>query len=66
MYSGTYGAALQGKAMVENDCHIEVIDSQLGAGAQMLLVISTAQMAQSGANLDQIVNHVRMLLLPMN
>jgi EDD domain protein, DegV family len=59
MYSGTYGAALQGKAMVKKGCHIEVIDCQLAIGGQMLLVISAAQKAQSGANLDQIANWVR-------
>ena len=59
MYSGTYGSALQGKAMVTKDYHIEVIDSQVAIGGQMLLVISATQMAKSGANLDQIVDWVR-------
>jgi DegV family protein with EDD domain len=58
-FSGTYTAALQGKAMVSKDCRIEVIDSKAGAGAQMLLVISAAKMAQSGANLEQIADWVR-------
>jgi DegV family protein with EDD domain len=58
-FSGTYTAALQGKAMVSKDCRIEVIDSQAGAGAQMLLVIAGAKMAQSGANLEQIADRVR-------
>jgi len=58
-FSGTYTAALQGKAMVKKDCHIEVIDSRAGAGAQMLLVILAAQMAQAGAGLDQIVDQVK-------
>jgi DegV family protein with EDD domain len=57
-FSATYSAALQGKAMVRKDCRIEVIDSQTGAGAQMLLVISAAKMAQAGANLDQVVDQV--------
>jgi DegV family protein with EDD domain len=55
-FSATYRAALQGKATVKNDCRIEVIDSQAGAGAQMLLVISAAKMAQAGASLEQIVD----------
>lgn len=59
MYSGTYDSALQGKAMVTDDCRIEVIDSQLAMCGQMLLVISAAQMAQSGANIDQIVDWVK-------
>jgi len=62
-FSGTYTAALQGKAMVDKDCHIEVIDSKAGAGAQMLLVISAAKMAQRGANLEQIADWVRRAIL---
>jgi DegV family protein with EDD domain len=59
MYSGTYGSALQGKAMVKKKCHIEVIDCQLAIGGQLLLTVMATQMAQSGANLDQIVDWVR-------
>ena len=59
MFSAIYAVALQGKAMVTKNCRIEVIDSQLGAGAQMLLVISAAQMARAGAKLDQIVDGVK-------
>ena len=59
MFSGTYGAALQGKAMVKKNCGIEVIDSRLVACGQMLLVISAVRIAQSGASLDEIVKQVR-------
>jgi len=58
-FSATYEAALQGKAMVGKDCRIELIDSQSGAGGEMLLVTSAAKMAQSGADLDQIADWVR-------
>ena len=58
-FSVTYEAALQAKAMVSKDCRIEVINSQSAAGGEMLLVISAAKMAQSGANLDQIADWVR-------
>jgi DegV family protein with EDD domain len=58
-FSATYAAALEGKAMAKKDCRIEVIDSQAGAGAQMLLVISATKMAQTGANLEQIADWVR-------
>ena len=58
-FSAIYATTLQGKAMVKKDCHIEVIDSRAGAGAQMLLVIAAAKMAQSGVNLEQIVESVR-------
>ncbi len=59
MLSGTYGAALQGKAMAGKKCRIEVIDSQLAIGAQMLLVVFATKLAQSGANLDQISKRVK-------
>jgi len=59
MYSGTYGSALQGKAMVAKDCRIKIIDSPVAIGGQMLLAVFAAQMAQSGANLDQIANWVK-------
>jgi DegV family protein with EDD domain len=58
-FSGTYTAALQGKATVSKGCRIEIIDSKEGAGAQMLLVISAARMAQAGANLEQIADWVK-------
>lgn len=58
-FSAIYATALQGKAMVKKDCHIEVIDSRAGAGAQMLLVMATAKMAQSGASLEQLADWVR-------
>ena len=59
MYSGTYGSALQGKAMVKKKCRIEVIDSQLAVGGQMLLVVLAAQMAKDGDNLSQVASWVR-------
>jgi DegV family protein with EDD domain len=59
MLSGTYGAALQGKAMAGKKCRIEVIDSQLAISAQMLLVVFATKLAQSGANLDQISKRVK-------
>lgn len=58
-FGAIYTTALEGKAMVKEECRIEVIDSQAGAGAQMLLVIGAAKMAQSGANVEQIVESVR-------
>jgi len=59
MLSGTYGAALQGKAMAGKECHIEIIDSQLAIGAQMLLVVLATKLAQSGENLAQISKRVK-------
>ncbi|MDY7018847.1 MAG: DegV family protein [Chloroflexota bacterium] len=58
LYSGTYRVALQAKTMVAKDCRVEVIDCRSAIGGQMLLTISATQMAQSGANLDEIVDWV--------
>ena len=57
--SAIYEMALQGRAMIEENCHIEVIDSKSGIGGQMLLVIFAAQMAKAGAKLDNIIQWVR-------
>ena len=59
LYSATYEVALQGKTMVAKDCRIKVIDSQFAIGGQTLLAIKSAQMAQSGATLDQIADWVK-------
>lgn len=58
LLSATYSAALQGKAMVTKDCRIEVIDSRTAIGGQMLLTIKAAEMANSGADLDQVAGWV--------
>jgi DegV family protein with EDD domain len=58
-FSAIYATALQGKAMVNKDCRIEVVDSRAGAGGQMLLVIAAAKMAQSGANLDELTDWIK-------
>jgi len=58
-FSAIYATALQGKAMVNKDCRIEVVDSRAGAGAQMLLVIAAAKMAQSGASLDELRDWIK-------
>ena len=58
-FSAIYATALQGKAMVKKDCRIEVIDSRAGAGQEMLLVITAAEMAQSGANLDELADWIK-------
>ena len=57
--SATYDSALQGKAMVQTDCRIEVIDSMSIIGGQMLLVVMAAKAAQDGASLEQISGMVR-------
>lgn len=57
--SAIYESAVQGKAMVKADCRIEVIDSTLIIGGEMLLAILAAKAAQAGANLEQISDLVR-------
>lgn len=52
-------SAIQGKAMVELDCKIEVIDSLLTLAGQMLVVILASKAARDGANLEQISEMVR-------
>lgn len=57
--SATYESALGAKKLVKANCRIEVIDSMMIIGAQMLLVIKAAKAAQSGANLNAISDMVR-------
>ena len=57
--SGTYQSAMNAKEMVGNKCRIEVIDSQTVAMGLGLVVIATAEKAQSGAKLDEMVGFVR-------
>ena len=57
--SGTYQSALQAKDMMEGKCRIEVIDSLKVAMSLGLIVISAAKAAQTGANLDELVDLVR-------
>jgi DegV family protein with EDD domain len=52
-------SAIQGKAMVEAKCQIEVIDSRQVIGGQLLLVIMAANAAREGAKLEQISDMVR-------
>ena len=60
--SGTYNSAVQGKKMVSNKCHIEVVDSlslSIGVG---LMVILASKMAKSGKNLEQIVDELQKII----
>jgi len=53
--SGTYQSATNAKSMVRKECHIEVIDSQKVAMSLGLVVIAAAKIAQTGANLDEVM-----------
>jgi len=60
--SGTYNSALRGKEVVEKECPIEVIDSQvvtMGLG-QLAIVANT--IAGSGKNLQQVVEEVKQMI----
>jgi DegV family protein with EDD domain len=53
-FSGTYNAALQGKALMKKKCRVEVIDSQSATMAQGLIVLKAAQAARAGATMKEI------------
>ena len=57
--SGTYQSALQAKSMIEGECRIEVIDSQVVIMGLGLIVIKAAKAIQAGANLDEVADMVR-------
>jgi len=60
--SGTYNSALRGKELVEKECPIEVIDSQvvtMGLG-QLALIANT--IAESGKSLQQVVEGVKQMI----
>ncbi len=52
-------SAIQGKGMVKADCRIEIIDSTLIIGGQLILVMKAAKAASEGASLEQIADMVR-------
>ena len=56
--SGTYESALNAKSLVEKECRIEVIDSLTVAMGLGLIAIAAAKAAQTGANLDELVDLV--------
>ena len=60
--SGTYNSALRGKEVVEKECPIEVIDSQvvtMGLG-QLAIVANT--IAESGKSLQQVAEGVKQMI----
>ncbi|MFC1958080.1 DegV family protein [Chloroflexota bacterium] len=56
--SGTYEVALSSVGLMKKKCRIEVVDSQMGAMAEGLIVISAAKMAQTGASFNEVLNVV--------
>ena len=57
--SAIYQSALQGKAMVEGKCRIEIIDSLQVLAGQMFLVLEAAEAALAGISLDKIASLVK-------
>jgi DegV family protein with EDD domain len=52
--SGTYQSATQAKALLKNDCRIEIIDSLSVAMGEGLMVIEAARAVKGGANLNDV------------
>ncbi|MFC2046731.1 DegV family protein [Chloroflexota bacterium] len=57
--SATYNSAVRGKELVETECPIEVVDSQLVTMGLGLLVMAAAPAANSGKSLSQVVAEVK-------
>ena len=57
--SATYNSALRGKELVEKECPIEVVDSQLVTMGLGLLTMAVAPTARSGKSLQQVVEEVK-------
>jgi DegV family protein with EDD domain len=60
--SGTYNSALLGKELVEKECPIEVIDSQVLTMGLGQLVIAASTIAESGKSLQQVVEEVKQMI----
>jgi DegV family protein with EDD domain len=57
--SGTYQSAAQAKALLKNDCRIEIIDSLSVAMGEGLIVIDAVGAAKAGAKLDEVTAMAR-------
>ena len=57
--SGVYNSALLGKGLVNEKCHIEVIDSLSVAMSYGILAIAAAREAKAGASLEKVAEVVR-------
>ena len=60
--SGTYNSALLGKELVEKECPIEVIDSQVLTMGLGQLVIAANTIAESGKSLQHVVEEVKQMI----
>jgi len=57
--SGTCNSALMAKGMLETECPIEVIDSEVLTMSMGFLAIAAANMAKAGESLDKIAEEVK-------
>ncbi len=57
--SGTYNSAIIAKTTMDSPCQIEIIDSKLNSAGLGLVVLAGARMAQTGANLAEVVDEVK-------
>lgn len=57
-FSAVYDIASKSKEAFKSKCNIEVIDSQVGIGGQLILAVSAALMARAEATLEEIANWV--------
>lgn len=57
-FSAVYDIASKSKEALKSKCNIEVIDSQLGIGGQLILAVSAALMARAEGTLEEIANWV--------
>ncbi len=60
--SGTCNSALQGKAMIEKGCPIEVVDSQLITVGLGLICMAAATVAKAGGGLSQVLEEVKQMI----
>jgi DegV family protein with EDD domain len=57
--SATYQVALQAIGLIKKQCRVEVLDTQWAVMAQGFIAIAAAKAAQSGANLDEVLDVAR-------
>ncbi|MFC1989750.1 DegV family protein [Chloroflexota bacterium] len=60
--SATCNSALQGKKLVETECHIEVVDSKLVTMGLGLLVIAATTVVRAGKHLSQVAEELRQIV----
>jgi DegV family protein with EDD domain len=57
--SGTFQSATQARALLKNDCRIEIIDSLSVAMGEGLIVVDAANAVKAGAKLDEVTAQAR-------